>query len=105
MTLISERTTIMPQVSPLAGVSSQYPSQVLSPPLMTDNSLTLPAAGSTWVPQAHKMVVGNEGRGATGGTPLRITFHSSSTSSGTSIDLIQEMLDEESRGKLKEKMR
>ena len=31
MTLISEKATIMPQVSILAGVISQYPSQVFSP--------------------------------------------------------------------------
>ena len=38
MTLILERATIMPQVSTLAGLSSPYPSQVFSPPLMADNS-------------------------------------------------------------------
>ena len=31
MTLISERTTLMPQVSTSVGVNSQYPSQVFSP--------------------------------------------------------------------------
>ena len=57
MTLISERATIMPQVSTSAGVSSQYPSQVFSPPLMADNSLTVPAAESTQVPQVDRMIV------------------------------------------------
>ena len=47
MTLISERATIMPQVSTMLWVIPQYPSQVLSPPLMADNNLTLPAAEST----------------------------------------------------------
>ena len=56
MTLISERATIMPQVSTLLGVIPQYPSQVLSPPLMADHNLTLPVAKSTWVPQADRMV-------------------------------------------------
>ena len=44
MTLISESATIMPQVSTVIGVTSQYPSQVLSPSLMADNNLTLPAS-------------------------------------------------------------
>ena len=73
MTLISQRATIMSQVSTWAGVSSQYPSQVFNPPSMADNSLTLPAVESTWVPQADRVVVGNGERGATGGTPLSIT--------------------------------
>ena len=54
---------------------------MFSPPLMADNSLTLPAAQSTQVPQVDRMVVGNEERGAIGGTPLSITSCSSSTSS------------------------
>ena len=37
MILISERVTIMPEVSTSTGVSSQYPSQVLSPTSMADN--------------------------------------------------------------------
>ena len=45
-------------------------------------------------------------KGVTGGTPLSFTSHSSSTSSWlASIDLTQEMLDEESREKLKGKMK
>ena len=44
MTLISERETFMPQISTSVGVISQYSSQVLSPPLMVDNNLILPAA-------------------------------------------------------------
>ena len=68
------------------------------PPLMADNNLTLPAAESTQVPQAERVVIRIEERGATGGTSLSITSHSSSTSSGLAhIDLTQEMLDEESR--------
>ena len=49
---------------------------------MADNSLTLPAAKSTQVPQVDRVVVGNEERGATGGTPLSITSLSLSTSNG-----------------------
>ena len=91
MTLISERATIMPQKSTLVGVTSQYPSQVLMPSLMADNNLTLPEAKSTWVPQADRVVLRNEERGATGGTHLRITSDLPSTSSGlASIDLTQE---------------
>ena len=63
-------------------------------------------AESTWVPQADRMVVGNEERGAIGGIPLSITSHSSSTSSLlANIDLTQKMLDEESREKLKGEIR
>ena len=52
-----------------------------------------------------KMFIGNEQRGAIGGTLLSITPHSSSTSSGlASIDLTQEMLDQESREKFKGKI-
>ena len=52
------------------------------------------------------MVIGNEERGAIGGTLLSITSHSSSTSSRLpNIDLAQEMLDEESKEKLKGKKR
>ena len=47
----------MAQVSTSAGVSSQYPSQLFSPPSMADISLTLPAAESTWVPQADRLIV------------------------------------------------
>ena len=48
------------------------------------------------------MVVGNEERGAIGGTSLSITSHLSSTSSGlASVDLTKELLDEESRKKSK----
>ena len=66
----------------------------------------MPAAESIWVPQADRLVVGNEERCVIEGTPLSITSHSLSTSSGlASIDLTQEMLDEESREKLKGKMR
>ena len=50
----------MPQVSTSVGETSQYPSQVLSPPFMADNSLTLQAAKSTWVPQAERLVIRNE---------------------------------------------
>ena len=46
MTLISEMATIMPQVSTSTGVSTQYPSQVFSPPLVADSSLTLLKAES-----------------------------------------------------------
>ena len=103
MTLISERVAIMPKVSMLAGLSFQYPSQVFSPPFMADKSLTLPAAESTWVPQADRVIVGNKERGATGSSPLSITSCSSNISSRlASIDL---MLDEESREKLKIKMK
>ena len=73
---------------------------------MADNSLTLAAAESTQMPQADRVVVGNEERGAIGSTSLNITSHSSSTSSGlASIDLTQETMDEESREKHKGKMR
>ena len=52
------------------------------------------------------MAVLNEERGTIGGTPLNITSCSLSTSGGlVSIDLVQETLDEESREKLKGKMR
>ena len=44
MTLVPERATIMPQVSTSLDITSQYPSQVLSLPLMADKNLTLPAA-------------------------------------------------------------
>ena len=54
----------LPQVSNSAGVSSQYPSNVFSPPLMADNSLTLLAAKSTQRSQADGVVVRNEERGA-----------------------------------------
>ena len=71
-----------------------------------DSCLTLPAVKSTQVPQVNRMVIGNEERCAVGGTPLSITSHSSNTSSGlANIDLTQEMLDKESRGKLKGKIR
>ena len=67
---------------------------------MAGNNLTLPAVKSTQVPQAERMVIRNEERGATGGTLSSITPHSSSTSSElTSIDLTQETLDEEGREK------
>ena len=100
MTLISERATIMPQVSTLAGVSSHYHFQVFTPASMTDNNLTLLVAKSTLVPQADRAVVANEERGATGGIPLSISSCSLSTSNRlASIDLTQEKLDEESRGK------
>ena len=103
MTLIPERAPIMPQVSTSVGVTSQYPSHVLSSPLVADNNLTLPAAESTQVPQAERVVIRNEERGATADTLLSITSLSSSTSSGfASIDLTQETLDEESRENLKQ---
>ena len=55
---------------------------------MADNSLTLPAAKSTEVPQADRLFVENGERGATGGTPLSITSQSLSTGSElASIDL------------------
>ena len=93
MTLIFERATIVSWVSTSTGVSPQYPSQVFSPPSVADNALTLLAAESTWVPQVDRMVIGNEERGAIGGTPLSITSCSSSTSTGlANIDLTQEML-------------
>ena len=57
--LISERATIIPQVSVMVGVSSQYSFQVLSPPLMTDNNLTLPADESTHVPQGDRVIIRN----------------------------------------------
>ena len=44
MISILERATIMPQVSTSVGITSQYPSQVLSLLLMADNNLTVPAA-------------------------------------------------------------
>ena len=50
----------MLQVSTLAGTISQYPSQVLNPPLMPENILTLPAAETTQVSQANRVVVVNE---------------------------------------------
>ena len=79
---------------------------MLSPPSTADNSLTLPAAKSTQVPQADRVVIRNEEENATRGTPLSITSHSSSMSSGlASIDLTQEMLDDESREKLKGKVK
>ena len=74
--------TIMPQVSTLVEAIYQYPSQVLNPPLMSENNLTLPAAEAIQVPQANRVVVVNEEKGATGGTHLSITSHSSSTSMG-----------------------
>ena len=71
---------------------------------MVDNNLTLPAAASTWLPHSDRIVVKNEEKGATGGTPLSMISHSSSTISRlASIDLTQETLDEESREKLKVK--
>ena len=106
MALISKRATIMPQVSTSTGVSPQYPSQVLSLPLGADSSLTLLEAKSTWVPQVDRMVIGNEKRDDVGGTPLSITSHSSSTSSRlANIGITQEMLDKESKEKLKGKIR
>ena len=97
MALISERKTFMPQVTTSVGVIFQYPSQVLSSPLMADNKLTLPAAESTQMPQADRVITGNEEKGAIGGTPLSITSHSSSMNIGLgSINLTQEMLNEES---------
>ena len=60
MTLISERAIIMPKVSTLVGVTSQYPSQVLGSTLMADNNLTLPATKSTQLPQAERVVIRNE---------------------------------------------
>ena len=100
MTLISERATIMPQVSTSEGINFQHPSQEFSSPSMADNSLTLSAAESIWVPQADRMVVGNEERHAIRDTLLSITSHSLSTRSAlASIDLTQEMLNEESREK------
>ena len=93
-------------MSTLVGVNSQYSSQVLIPHLMADNNLTLLAAKSTQVPQAERVVIRNEERGATGGMSLNITSHSSSTSSGfVSIDLTQEMLDEKGREKLRGKIK
>ena len=41
MKLISQRTTIMPQVSTFTGASPQCPSQVSSPLLVAETSLTL----------------------------------------------------------------
>ena len=58
------------------------------------------------MPQAERLVIKNEERGATGGIPLSITSCSSSKSSGlASIDLTQEILDEESREHLKGKLK
>ena len=92
-------------MSTLTGVSFQYPSEGFSPPLIADSNLSLPAAKSTQVPQADSVVVGMK-RGATGGTSLSITSQSSNTCSGlASIDLTQKTLDEESREKLKGKMK
>ena len=72
---------------------------------MADNSLTLPAAKSTQVPQADRVVVGDEERGPTGGTLLSIGSWLLNTCSGlASIDLTQEMPDEESRENLRDKM-
>ena len=106
MILISERATIMLLVCTLAGASSQYPFQVFTPPSEDYNSLTLLAATSTLLTEVDRMVVGNEERGAIGGTHLSITSHLMSTSSGLAgIDLTQETLDEKSREKLKGKMR
>ena len=73
--------------------------------LVADSSLTLPASKSTWVPQADRMVIGNEERGAIGGTFWSITSHLSSASSGlANIDLALEMMDEKSREKFKGKI-
>ena len=69
MTLISKQVTIMPQASTSTGVSPKYPSQVFSPLLVADNSLTLPAAEATQISQVDGLFIGNEERGATGGTP------------------------------------
>ena len=70
---------------------------------MADNRSTLLTAKSS---QVHRVVVRNEERGTTVGTPLSITSHSLSTSSGlASIDLTWETVDEESRDKLKGEMR
>ena len=105
MTLISERATIMSQLSISTGICPQYPSQIFSPPLVADSGFTLLAAMSTQVPQVDRMFIGNEERGAIGGTPLGITSCSLSTSSGmANIDLTQEILDEKSREKLKGKI-
>ena len=60
MVLTSESATIIPQINTSAGVSSQCPSQVFSPPSMADNSLTLLAAKSIHVLQVDMVVVGNE---------------------------------------------
>ena len=106
MTLMSNRPTFMPQVSTLVGLISQYPSQVLNPSLMVDNNLTVSAAKSTQVPLADGVASGNEEIGDTGGTPLSITSHSLSMSSGlASTDLIQEIFNGESREKLKGKIK
>ena len=65
---------------------------------MAKNNLTLPAAGSTQGPQTERVTIGNEERGATGGTTLSITSCLLSMSTGlASIDLTQKMLDQESR--------
>ena len=106
MTLISEMATIMPQVSTLVGVTSHYPSEALSPPLMAHNNITLQTAKSTQVPQPERVVMRNKEKGVTAGNLLSITSHLSSTSSGlASIDLTQKTLDEESREKLKGKIK
>ena len=69
---------------------------------MANHSLTLQAAKSTQVAQVDRVLVGNEERGATGGSPLSINSTLFSMSSGyTIIDLTQDMLDEE-EGKTKE---
>ena len=95
----------MPLVSTSTGISPQCPSQVFSPLSGADNSLTLLAAGYTQVPQMDRMVIGNEERGAIGGTPLGITSCSSSASSRlANIDLTHEMLDAVSKEKLKGKI-
>ena len=102
MTLISERATLMPNMSTSVGVNSQYPFQIFSPPSMADNNLTLPAAKSTQVPQAERLAIGNKETGATGGTSLNVTSHSSSTSSWlTNIGFTEEILHEENWEKLK----
>ena len=55
---------------------------------MADNNLTLQAARSTQVPYADRVVIENEERDATGGTPMNITSHSLNMSSWlSSIDL------------------
>ena len=69
---------------------------------MADNNLTMPAAESSQVPQADRVIFRMEERGAVGGTPMSITSHSLRMSSElANIDLTQKALDEESREKLK----
>ena len=69
---------------------------------MADNRLTLLAAKSTWVPQADRVVVGNEEIGVTGGPALSITSHSLSMCNAlATTDLTQEMVDEEKNKKVK----